>query len=135
MKGRLLFILHPSAFILQRKRCPICSVPKVPMPLRRKLKTTRFSCRSPTLNVKYWPVTAQQSQAWPTVTTELMREELPLPGRFWKSKKKDAPPKSPRSRSPRKTEGLHCEPCSVPGSLPKRSLKRAIEGASVTARV
>ena len=92
------------------------------MPLRRKLKTTRFSLRSPTLKVKYWPTTAQQSQAWPSVTAELMSEELPLPGRFWKSKKKEAPPNSPRSRSPMKTEGLHCEPCSVPGSLPRRSL-------------
>ena len=103
--------------------------------MRRKLKTKRFSLRSPTLKVKYCAVTAQQSQEWPTVTTELISEELPLPGRFWKSKKNDAPPKSPRSRLPMKTEGLHCDPCSVPGSLPKRSLKRASEGASVTARV
>ena len=33
------------------KRCPICSVPKVPMPLSRKLKTKRFSCLTPTLKV------------------------------------------------------------------------------------
>jgi len=47
------------------------------MPLRRKLKTKRFSLRRPTLKVEYWPTTVQQSQAWPTVTVELMSEELP----------------------------------------------------------
>src|ERR671913_1179153 len=104
------------------KRWPICSVPKAPMPLRRKLKTKRFSLRRPTLKVKYWPTTVQQSQAWPTVAVELMSEEPPLPGRFWKSKKKEAPPNIPRLRSPTKTDGLHCEPCKVPGSLPRRSL-------------
>ena len=65
----------------------------------------------------------------------LMSDELPLPGRFWKSKKKLAPPNSPRLRSPMKTDGLHCEPCSVPGSLPRRSLNCRSEGASVMARV
>src|ERR1044072_9545960 len=96
------FILHPFAFILYLKRCPIWSVPKVPMPWRRKLKATRFSWRSPTLKVKYCAVIAQQSHAWPTVTTELMSEEVPLPGRFWKAKKKDAAPARPRSRAPLK---------------------------------
>ena len=51
----------PSPF-RYRDRWPICSVPKEPMPFRRKLKTTRFSLRSPTLNDENWPVTAQQSQ-------------------------------------------------------------------------
>ena len=71
--------------------------------------------------MKYCAVSEQQSHARPTVTTELMSGE-PLPGRFWKSKKSEVPPYQPRLRSPMKTEGLHCEPCSVPGSLPKRSL-------------
>src|SRR5947209_312538 len=104
------------------------------MPLRRKLKTTRFSCRRPTLKVKYCALTAQQSHARPTVTTELTRED-PLPGRFWKSKNRDAPPYQPRLRSPRKTDGLHCEPCSVPASLPKRSPNCTRLGASAMARV
>src|SRR5438477_3857000 len=104
------------------------------MPLRRKLKTTRFSWRRPTLKVKYCAVTAQQSQERPRVTTELTSEEV-LPGLSWKSKKKEAPPNSPRLRSPMKSEGLHCEPRSVPGSLPAALLNRLREGASVMARV
>ena len=31
--------------------CPICSVPNVPIPFKRKLNTTRFSFRRPTLKV------------------------------------------------------------------------------------
>src|SRR5919198_515585 len=103
------------------------------MPLRRKLKTTRFSWRRPTSKVKYWAVTAQQSQERPRVTTELTSEEV-LPGRVWKSKKKEAPPKKPRLRSPMKSEGLHCEPLSVPGSLPAALANWRGEGAQAEAR-
>ena len=35
---------------IYRSPCPICSVPKEPMPLRRKLKTNLFSLRTPTSN-------------------------------------------------------------------------------------
>ena len=42
--------------------CPICSVPKVPIPFKRKLNTTRFSLRKPTLKVENCAVIAQQSQ-------------------------------------------------------------------------
>src|SRR5215204_5910643 len=111
-------------------RCPICSVPKLPIPLSRKLKTTRFSLRSPTLKLENCVATAQQSQLWPSVMVELMSELLPLPGRFWKSKKNEAPPKKPRSRSPRNTDGLHCEPRTVPASKPRRSANLARLGSS-----
>src|SRR5256714_3107279 len=40
--GRGLFYLKP---------CPIFSVPNAPIPFSRNAKTTRFSSRSPTLNV------------------------------------------------------------------------------------
>src|SRR5689334_14039563 len=105
------------------------------MPLRRKLKTIRFSLRRPTLKVENWAVTAQQSQALPTVIVELIRELLPRPGRFWKSKKNDAPPNRPRSRFPKNTDGLHCEPRSVPGSKPRASANLARSGERLIARV
>src|SRR6185295_13872037 len=117
---------------LYRARWPICSVPKLPIPLRRKAKTTRFSFRRPTLKLENCAVTAQQSQACPSVIVELISELSPRPGRFWKSKKNDAPPKNPRSRLPRNTAGLHCEPRTVPASKPRGS---ASSGATSTARV
>ena len=39
-------------FVAHRKRWPICSVPKLPIPFSRKLNTTRFSFRRPTLKVE-----------------------------------------------------------------------------------
>src|ERR1051326_9613734 len=104
---------HNAQALLQayyRPRWPICSVPKVPMPFKRKAKTTRFSLRRPTLKLENWIVPAQQSHACPSVTVELINELSPRPGRFCKSKKNDDPPKNPRSRLPRNTDGLHCEP-------------------------
>ena len=45
---------HPTAqnaSEIYRSPWPNCSVPKVPMPFRRKLKTNLFSLRTPTLKV------------------------------------------------------------------------------------
>ena len=51
-----------TALRLYLKRCPICSVPNVPMPLSRKLNRRLRSWRTPTLYVECCTVTAQQSQ-------------------------------------------------------------------------
>ena len=60
---------------------------------------------------------------------------LPAKGCFWKSKKRDRPPNSPRSRLPKKTDGLHCDPRSVPGSRPAAFAYCCSDGTSSTARV
>src|SRR6185295_2290607 len=105
------------------------------MPLRRKAKTTRFSFRRPTLKLENCAVAAQQSHACPSVIVELISELSPLPGRFWKSKKNDAPPYQPRSRFPRNTVVLHCDLRTDPASIPVGSANLASSGGISIARV
>lgn len=43
---------YRTYYQVYRARWPICSVPKLPIPFRRKAKTTRFSFRRPTLKLE-----------------------------------------------------------------------------------
>ena len=69
------------------------------------------------------------------VPVALISGEVLVERLFSKSKNSEEPKNHPLSRLPMKKEGLHCEPRSVPGSLPNGLLNCCNEGISVTARV